>query len=159
MHAMWKFARGLTLLACTTPSDLLALVLALPAWVRSGMGFRIRGDGTIWLLCPELSVAARTLGPSVIQIRDFDMMEAGSALVDHELAHVEQAQAAALLGAATSVVIWLEGRPWWGVLMPVMFAWLASAGAAYAVAWLRGERDVYRDAHIEEAARAAAGQD
>jgi hypothetical protein len=151
MHALWKSLQVVLLVAICLCSNALALLLALPQWMRGRFAFRI-AHGCMWLSCPGLSHGARTLGPNVIQVRELNNLTIG--LMVHELVHCEQAQAASLLGAATSAVIWAEGRPWWGLLLPVTLAWLASAGAAYVVAWLRGE-PTYRGAHIEEAANHA----
>lgn len=159
--------RSLVLFLVTLPANALALLLSVPAWSRSRFAFRVH-KGALWLACPTLSVGGRTLGPNVIQIRQLEWLSPETLppfgisldrpIITHELTHGEQAQGACLLGAFTSVVIAIEGRPWWGVLMPVTLAWLATAGASYAVAWLRGE-PTYHGAAIEEAARAKAHQD
>ncbi len=77
---------------------------------------------------------------------------AGNSTVEHELVHVEQAEAntlaGLLLGALCSAV---SLSPW-----PLLVGWLAGALLAYAgaslVALLRGESDAYRGNHLEEAA-------
>lgn len=72
--------------------------------------------------------------------------------VAHELVHVEQFEANAIVGllAALAVVGW----SWWMAI----FLWVAvpylSYVASLAVAWLRGE-STYSGSHLEEAARDA----
>jgi hypothetical protein len=157
MSTLLSRTRSLVLFLVSLPANALALLLSLPACSRSRFAFRVH-KGALWLACPTLSVGGRTLGPNVIQIRDLEWLSLGYPIADHELVHSEQAQGACLLGAFTSVVIAIEGRPLWGVSLPVTLAWLATAGASYAVAWLRGE-PTYHGAAIEEAARAGVHQD
>lgn len=145
--------KAILLLVICACANTLGVLLSLPSWARGRFAFRMHA-GVMWILCPGMKSGGMTIAPNVVRVRALEFLNAGHTLAAHELVHVEQAQAASLLGAATTVVIWIEGRPWWGVLMPVTLAWLASAGAAYAVAWLRGE-PAYEGSHIEEAARGA----
>lgn len=153
MSGLWSRICALILFVVALPANALALLLSIPSWTLGGFGLRVY-RGALWLSCPYLLVGARTLGPNVVQIKHIDLVKDGPRIVIHELSHSEQAQGASLLGAATSIVLWFEGRPLWGVMMPITLAWLATAGASYVVAFLRGEH-IYRGAAIEEAARAA----
>jgi hypothetical protein len=73
----------------------------------------------------------------------------------HELVHVEQYEAAAVLGLVLGLIVWATVHSAWGIA--ALFAcwmltpWL-SFGAALLVAWLRGEASAYRGSHLEEAA-------
>jgi hypothetical protein len=77
---------------------------------------------------------------------------AGNPVIEHELVHVEQAEANTIaglvMGAIASAVIL---SPW-----PLFVGWLGGAALAYVgasvAAALRGEADAYRGNHLEEAA-------
>lgn len=94
--------------------------------------------------------AAITLGHAVVMATG-----ASDKTYRHELHHVEQVEAASLQGLWVGV--WCAPWNWWlGIAVWVstpLWAYLAASG----VAVLRGEA-VYRGNHLEEAARAVAGQ-
>ena len=78
--------------------------------------------------------------------------DAGGPTVEHELVHVEQAEANTLAGLALGGLASLASlSPW-----PLAVGWLGGAALAYAgasvAAWLRSEPDAYRGNHLEEAA-------
>lgn len=77
---------------------------------------------------------------------------AGHSTVEHELVHVEQAEANTLAGLFLGGLCSLASLSLW----PLVVGWLGGALLAYAgaslVAWLRGEADAYRGNHLEEAA-------
>lgn len=76
----------------------------------------------------------------------------GDQIVQHELVHVEQAEANTLAGLALGALASLVSlSPW-----PLLVGWLGGAIMAYLgatlTAWLRSEPDAYRGNHLEEAA-------
>lgn len=95
---------------------------------------------------------ATTLGDLIVM----NCPDDDGAVLVHELVHVEQQQAAALVGTPLAVVALLTGA-WWLALPLAFLPWLVYGGASL-LAVLNGGH-WYRDQINERAARAIAGED
>ena len=73
----------------------------------------------------------------------------------HELIHVEQYEAATIIGLVLGLLVLATSPSWWGVaglIASWMLAGWLSFAVALLVAWLRGEDSAYLGSHLEEAA-------
>ena len=147
------FLRTLLYIACA-PTDVLGFIAAMLLRVLWGKSLHVHKGALVCQLDRSKWFERRlfsgwggsTISPHVIIVGDGDFH-----VLPHELVHMEQFEAAALLGAVFTIVGFVLQLPTWVAVLPVVFNVWATALAAYTTAVLRGE-DFYRGAHIEEAA-------
>jgi len=97
-----------------------------------------------------LDAAARTYGHSILFGPGWSISEVAWR---HELAHVEQTEAAAVMGALVTGAAFAALVPWWLAVLPAILWSSVQYGTAGVTAVLRGER-YYTGNHLEKSAYA-----
>lgn len=144
-----RLARTILIRFLCLPMDLVGLLVALAIVIVFGARTRAHG-GAIATTHESPWLAKRwpystTFGHVILMHPDHDQ-----AVLEHELVHVRQAEAACVAWWALALLTWSSLLV---ILSP--FAWLAVYGASCVAAWLAG-RPAYRGSVYEEHARAEA---
>lgn len=142
-----RLAQTILLRALCLPMDVVGLGVALAVVIVFGARTRAHG-GAIATTHESPWLAKRwpystTLGHVILMHPAH-----GPAVLEHELVHVRQAEAACVAWWALALLAW---SPLLALLSP--FAWLATYAASCVAAWLAG-RPAYRGSVFEEHARA-----
>lgn len=122
-------------------------------WENGVMTVRLREDSWLQKGWTKYNLGGETLGHACL----FECYSVpGEAVSRHEFIHVSQIESNCLAGTILCLVlVWFT--PWWLVLITWMFFPGLIYVAASLAALLRG-KNAYRGNHLEEAARAGAGQ-
>lgn len=143
----------------TAGFDLFALLIAVVVRLGWGLSLRAAQGVVVVLLRPETLIkgAPAIAGPRWLGItlgHVIIVAVPSQRVLEHEHVHVEQFEAAGLLGLLVAVVValvgWSPATSVIAVALWVLFP-LATYGAGALAAWLRGE-PFYRGNHLEEAA-------